>query len=309
LIHHTSLCGREVAEAAPTTAIAAALLRSASLQVCEPTDALANFRRPSGWASDLGCGSTGFHTDDAYIAVGRRNPSHAAVVRLWMPLANFTSDHFRFATLNVSQAARGERASAGLGDLHGTSYLKDELLHRSGVLDQPGQVVEAEGLRPGDIFAFAGETPHTATTLNCHQPEASGCLRLILSFSGDNAAFMGGRSTGLIPLHDNQTEGERPRGVQFPTVFPDARAAAWEWSPLEPTPRTILASFWFAIATGSRSFAGFAMRKQLVYVLRVTWFTLWNVWDHPDGSISLVQHFGGFVGSALLSLLRRFSTQ
>lgn len=284
LVHHTSKCGREIAEAAPTTAIAAALLRSGSLQVCEPTDALANFRRPTGsWVTGLidGCGTTGFHTDDAYIAVGRRDASRAAVVRLWMPLAPFTSAHFRFATLNESKASRSAREAAGLSTLNGTSYLKNEQLTRSGVLEAEGQVIQAAGMRPGDILAFAGETAHIASAIDCGAVGAGGCLRLILSFSGDNAAFVGGRSTGLIPLHDNQTEGARPQGVQFPTVHPDARAEAWEWAPLLPSPQTLISSFWFAIRTGARSFAGFSARKQLVYVARVAWFTLGNFWEHP----------------------------
>jgi len=297
LIHHTSVCGREVAESAPTTAIAAALLRSSSLQVCEPTDALANFRRPSGWAAELGCGTTGFHTDDAYIPVGRRDGSRAAVVRLWMPLAAFGAEHFRFATLNESKAARAERVDAGLEGLNGTSYRKNALLDASGVLGRPGQLLEGGGMKPGDILAFAGETAHTATALDCTNPAAGSCLRLILSFSGDNAAFVGGRSTGLIPLRDNQSEGALPRGVQFPTVYPSARSQPWEWEPLQPSLRTIAASLWFALSTGASSFAGFAVRKQLVYVLRVTWFTLGNAWDFPSAQqpegLSLTRHFGG----------------
>ena len=42
LVHHTSLCGRQIAEAAPTNHLAAALLRSSTLRICEPTDALGN---------------------------------------------------------------------------------------------------------------------------------------------------------------------------------------------------------------------------------------------------------------------------
>jgi hypothetical protein len=298
LLHHTSVCGRELAESAPTTAIAAALLRSTTLQVCEPTEGLANFRKPSGWfATSLGisqtCGTTGFHTDDAYIPVGRRDPSRAAVVRLWMPLTNFTSRHFRFAALNESSAARAERAAAGLEALHGTSYRKDALLEDSGVLSRPGQVLEAGEMRPGDILAFSGETAHSATALDCDDPSVGGCLRLILSFSGDNAVFVGGRSTGLIPLHDNQTEGERPGGVQFPTVFPDATAAPWEWQPLEPSVHTLAAAIWFALSSGTQSFTGYSWRKQLVYIVRVGWYTVVNVWDHPEGALSLVGHFGG----------------
>ena len=226
LVHHTSLCGRQIAEAAPTTRIAAELMGSSTVVVCEPTDALGNFRRPppDTWSGLVdGCGTTGFHTDDAYIPVRRRDARRAAVVRLWMPLAPFTDAHFRFAALNESAAAKAERAAAGTAPLFGTSYKRAELLDGSGVLDRPGQVIEAGAMQPGDVFAFAGETPHTATAIDCEAVAAGGCLRLILSFAGDNSAFISGRHTGLIPLHDNQTDGAAPHGVQFPRVVPTAR--------------------------------------------------------------------------------------
>ena len=119
-MHHTSVCGRQIAEAAPTTAIAASLLRTSTLRVCEPSDALGNFRAPpaaGAWGGLVsGCGSTGFHTDDKYIPVRRMDPSgRAAVVRLWMPLAPFAASHFRFATLNLSEPQRlARREAAGL---------------------------------------------------------------------------------------------------------------------------------------------------------------------------------------------------
>ena len=311
LVHHTSTCGKQIAEAAPTTRIAAELLRSPTLRVCEPSDALGNFRRPAAgtWMGLVeGCGTTGFHTDDAYIPVRRRDPERAAVVRLWMPLAPFTAAHFRFATLNESQRARAERAAAGNEELHGTSYSRDERLAQSGVLSQPGQVVEGGDLQPGDIFAFAGETAHTAAALDCHNPAAHGCLRLILSFVGDNALFVSGRSTGLIPLHDNQTDGAPPQGVQFPAIFPELMP--WEWQPLRPSLSTLGASLWYAMRAGAGSFAGFSPSKQATYVLRVSWFASpWtNFWDYPAGeegaglshgaagttrSLSLARHFGG----------------
>ena len=55
--------------------------------------------------------------------------------------------------------------------------------------------------------AFAGETPHVATAHDCERPEAGGCLRLILSYVGDNGEYVAGRHTGLIPLHDNHDAG------------------------------------------------------------------------------------------------------
>ena len=64
LVHHTSTCGKQIAEAAPTTRIAAELLRSPTLRVCEPSDALGNFRRPAPgtWGGLVeGCGTTGEH--------------------------------------------------------------------------------------------------------------------------------------------------------------------------------------------------------------------------------------------------------
>lgn len=320
LVHHTSVCGRQIAEAAPTTHIATELLRSASLRVCEPSDALGNFRRPVegtwGGLVESGCGTTGFHTDDAYIPVRRRDADRPAVARLWMPLVPFSGRHFRFATLNQSAAARAARAAAGNDDLHGTSYARDEQLAASGILSEPGQVIEGDGLVPGDIFAFAGETPHIATALDCDSNEAHGCLRLILSFAGDNALFVGGRSTGLIPLHDNQTDGQPPRGVQFPEVFPDMPPD--DWLPLRPSVATLGASLWYAMRAGAGSFAGFSPAKQATYIMRVAWFAApWtNFWDYPDVGdatatdadgagaaarprrtqpLSLARHFGGAV--------------
>lgn len=306
LVHHTSTCGRQIAVAAPTTRIAAKLLGSPTLRVCEPSAALGNFRRPAAgtWGGLVdGCGTTGFHTDDAYIPVRRRNPERAAVVRLWVPLAPFTTDHFRFAALNESRAARSERAAAGNGDLYGTSYSRDEKLAQSGILTQPGQVLEGSNLQPGDVFAFASETAHTAEALDCHNPEAHGCLRLILSFAGDNAIFVSDRSAGMIPLHDNQTDGNPLQGVQFPTVFPEPTPG--EWQPLRPSIPTLAASLWHAVRAGVGSFAGFSLGKQTGYLLRVSWFAApWsNFWDYIDFgrdqatpklcSLSLTRHFGG----------------
>ena len=62
--------------------------------------------------------------------------------------------------------------------------------------------------------------PHVAEAADCAAPAAGACLRLILSFAGDNARYAGGRAAGLIPLRDNQTTGAPLRGSQFPTVWP-----------------------------------------------------------------------------------------
>ena len=137
--------------------------------------------------------------------------------------------------------------------------------------------------------------------------------------------FVAGRSTGLIPLHDNQTDGEPPHGVQFPQVLPES--TPWEWEPLRPSLPTLAASLFYAMRAGAGSFVGFAPRKQLAYVMRVAWFAApWtNYWDYPaadaehdseqqqqqqqaaDGNaraahrpLSLARHFGG-------ALLRRLS--
>ena len=134
-------------------------------------------------------------------------------------------------------------------------------------------------------IAFSAEAPHVATALDCDGAGAGHCLRLILSFSGDNAAFDGGRQTGLIPLHDNQTDGSPPHGVQFPRILPNISAAADEgdWQPLRPRLGTLGASLVHALRTGAASFAGFSYRKQAVYVARVAWFCVpWNSWwDYP----------------------------
>ena len=324
LVHHTSQCGRQIAEAAPTTAIAAALLGSASLRVCEPTDALANFHQSVWWGLD-GCGTTGYHTDDAYIPVRRRDPTKAAIVRLWMPLARFSSSrHFLFATLNESALKREERARHGVAPLNGTQYATHQRLVRSGVLNHDGQVIKAEEYVPGDILAFAGETPHTAEALDC-SPAAGHCLRLILSFAGDNALFTEGRKTGLIPVLDNQTHGAPLNGRQFPTAFPLTDDVRWEWDGgFRPSVSTLVGSFAFALRAGSASFSGSSIREALRYVARTAYFAsplsgyALGLWDTPGPGegpfpeapisqqtskreISLLRHFGGILVGGMLA--------
>ena len=161
LVHHTSACGREVAEAAPTTALAAALLRTSRLRVAEPTDALGNLRHTSSFAD--GCGTTGYHTDDAYMPVARADPGRAAVVRLWMPLADFGPQHFHFATLNDSAPSRAARAAAGVV-LNGTNYARHAALVASGLAEAQELSAGALGVRRGDVFAFAATTPQRSQT-------------------------------------------------------------------------------------------------------------------------------------------------
>ena len=61
----------------------------------------------------------------------------------------------------------------------------------------------------------------------------------------------------IIPLHDNQTDGEPLHGRQFPRVFPNRSSveSAWEWEPLRPSLRTLLACFVHAVSAGAASFA------------------------------------------------------
>ena len=313
LVHHTSVCGRQIAEVAPTTAIAAKLLRTSRLRVCEPTDALGNFHGSVWWGRD-GCGTTGFHTDDAYIPVARRDASKAAIVRLWIPLARFsTSKHMLFATLNESESKRAERAAlSGVVSLNGTKYALHERLLQSKVLEKEGQVIKPEEYMPGDILAFAGEVPHTAEAIDC-SPQVGHCLRLILSFSGDNAVYTRGRKTGLIPLHDNQTVGKAPQGKQFPTVWPMSDETDWEWEPLRPSPSTLLESFVFAVRAGSSSFTGSSLGEAMRYVARVSWFAspvsgyALGLWDAPPPAATAAAAAGG-VGKREVSLLRHFGT-
>ena len=284
LLHHTSQCGREVAEFGPTSAIAAALLRSTTLRVAEPTDALGNFESHVWWGLDT-CGTTGFHTDDKYIPIRRANESRAAMVRLWIPLASFGGANMRFAALNMSAERVAERAAAGLSALNGTSYAAHSHIEASGVLELEGQVIGGGEFALGDVFAFAGETPHEAAAKNC--AEADSCLRLILSFAGDNALYVGGRNTGLLPLGDNQTDGLPPQGSQFPPVLPSMRNGAsgdlrWEWAmPLAPRLTTILGSLYNAAVSGGASFVGASARESARYLARVCWFVIPDVWSVP----------------------------
>lgn len=300
LVHTTSKCGRQIAEASPTTAIAAGLLRTGSLRVCEPNIALGNFRQ-SVWGGLGGCGTTGYHTDDPYIPVSRLDPERPAVVRLWIPLASFRDDQFHFSTLNTSEPWMAERASIG-ATLNGTRYHKHELLEKSGKLALEGHVISASrhGLQPGDVLAYVGETPHLAQARNC--TFAGSCLRVILSYAGSNAVYTSRRETGLIPLHDNQTLGAEPQGVQFPTAWASAgsfKFGGWEWdNPLRPSRATLVRSLWHAASTGSKAFAGQRWQQLAEYTLRVTYFSMLNFWDAPGESgsdfkaLSLARHFG-----------------
>ena len=292
-LHHTSKCGQEIAKVAPTTAISLALLQSQKIQVCEPTDALGNFWS-SVWFGIDGCGTTGYHTDDAYFPIGRKDPAKPAVVRLWIKLAPFSSQHFSFSTLNDSEKSRIHRERAGL-DLFGTSYKKNHLLETSGLLDEPGQVIDGSHLEIGDIFAFAGETPHSATAHDCAGEGGHACLRLILSFAGNNSIFQPNKSAALIPLYDNQSAGEPPQGKQFPTIFGSGRINSWEWETLSPSWTTLSRSWLEAIYSGVTSFSGTSLKHKLRYFCRCAWFTVTNVWSYPvekgEEQLSLSYYF------------------
>jgi len=314
LVHHTSVCGREVAEHAPTSAIAAALLRSTTLRVSEPSDALGNFVNDVWWGMDT-CGTTGFHTDDKYMPIRRADPSRAATVRLWIPLASFGGQHMRFAALNMSSASVAERAVAGVDPLNGTSYAAHEQLEASGVLAREGQVIGGGEFAPGDVFAFSADTPHVAEAKDC--AKADSCLRLILSFAGDNALYVRGRNTGLLPLHDNQTDGEAPRGTQFPAVLPSMRdeegALSWEWrTPLRPTLSTLAGSLYHAAVSGGGSFVGASAWESWRYLARVGWFAVPDFWSAPLALLDVrYVSFWSFPrsdgGADELDLLRHFA--
>ena len=94
-------------------------------------------------------------------------------------------------------------------------------LIESGVLELAGHVIDGgeSGVQPGDIFAFAGETPHIAEARDCGR-DAGGCLRLILSFAGDNARYVSGRRTSLLPMAGDHVDGDALHGPTFPEVDP-----------------------------------------------------------------------------------------
>jgi len=314
-LHHTSKCGRQLAGVAPTTAMAAELLDSRTLRVAEPTEALANFRSPGdelpmpgvptfAFPSTQidGCGSTAWHRDDKYFSLDRRDSTMPAVVRFWIPLVPFTPAQLSFQALNCSLDKMAERRRASF-DIQGTDF---GLHHRfesqliKGAF--PGHVIDggADGpLRPGDVFAFAGETPHLAQARNCSAHGA--CLRLILSFAGDNAIIAHGRNTGLIPLQENQTVGAAPQGMQYPSAIPFDEAS-WEWQ-LCPSTWQLVRSFWWSVKAGFAGFWDADLAVTSSYLHRVKAFSIAHtplgLWDAPmangeGGSelVDLMAHFG-----------------
>lgn len=274
MLHHTSVCGREIAESAPTTALAATLLNSSILRVCEPTEALGNFHSCVG-----DCGHTAWHRDDKYFPVERVDPTRANVVRFWIPVVDFTPKQLRFQALNNSLEKQAERAAAGMA-IEGTDFAFHDRLEASGILKN--HIIDGGelGLKRGDIVAFAGETPHIAQQIDCTEHRA--CLRLILSFSGDNSQYVSGRWTSLLPLHGNQTVGQAPQGQQFPQVFPSVEQDSWEWKPFRPTYYDVAQSVWFASVAGMKSFYGYDQKQAWDYIMRVARFSRDNVWDKPS---------------------------
>jgi hypothetical protein len=119
LLHHTSECGKELARSAPTTTIAASLLGSKTLRVCEPSEALMNFAAGE-------TGHTAWHRDDAYMAVktveaavsendavNEHSTPAPGVVRLWIPLMDMGPERMRFLALNNSVEAQAARSARG----------------------------------------------------------------------------------------------------------------------------------------------------------------------------------------------------
>lgn len=319
-LHHTSKCGREIAEAGPTTQIAATLLGSSTLRVAEPTEALGNFRTAGDTLPDNptvppwrkmsvvggtldGCGSTAWHRDDKYFALKRRRPERPAVARFWIPLVPFTPEHLSFAALNISAGSVAERLARGF-DIQGTDFglhARFEAARARGMF--AGHVIDGgpQGYAPGDVFAFSEETPHLAQAGPSPCSTASNCLRLILSFAGDNAVVVAGRNTGFIPLQENQTVGEPPQGAQYPQVYPAFDTEGWEWD-LRPTWLQLVRSAGWSASAGVGGFMGADAGVAASYLRRVGTFaasgTILGVWDAPTGggdgftTLNLWDHFG-----------------
>ena len=98
---------------------------------------------------------------------------------------------------------------------------------------------------PRRRLAFAATTPHVAEARDCAAPAAGACLRLILSFAGDNARYAGGRAAGLIPRQPDHRRGAARR--PFPTVWPEMAADEWA-APFRPGARTAAAAIADAVA-------------------------------------------------------------
>ena len=130
---------------------------------------------------------------------------------------------------------------------------------------------------------------------------ASNCLRLILSFAGDNAVVVAGRNTGFIPLQENQTVGEPPQGAQYPQVYPAFDTEGWEWD-LRPTWLQLVRSAGWSASAGVGGFMGADAGVAASYLRRVGTFaasgTILGVWDAPTGggdgftTLNLWDHFG-----------------
>ena len=286
-MHQTSRCGREIAVAAPTTHIAAALLpESKSLFIIEPSEVIANTNE------DGGCGEgahTGWHTDEVYMGVRRINPKRASVIRLWMPLARFDSRHMQISVLNNSAEARAARAAHNVS-LVGTNYETSERLERAdgGKLVQ-SQLLDTSSIGRGDVIVFDDEAPHLAIPHNCSR-HAGHCLRLILAFgSGDNALFAADRKTTMLPIGDNQTDGQRPAGPIYPTIYPHTRS--WEWeveegedpgARFQPSARAIFTSIYAAMTNGPAAFKGSSWIMPLRYFWRVVVWAIECFWGYGE---------------------------
>lgn len=297
LLHHTSHCGREVAVFSPAATLAAALLGSTEVRVCEPTEALMSHDLINDDKNKSDSGHTAWHRDDVYIPVKRRDESHAAVVRFWIPLMAMTPSEFRFEALNNSLQSQEERAARNL-TVQGTNFGHHTRVEEHGADLFARHTITASSFQAGDIVAFAGETPHIAEAKRCGNVS---CARIILSFSGDNSEYVADRYTSLLPLHSNQTVGLNVRGAQFPKVYPTIDPE--EWEPLRPSYREIAGAIYNALYAGSTSFSGTSSADAMKYVRRVSRAIRLGIWAVPsfDGK-------GRGTGLRLLDLKAHFAT-
>jgi len=263
-LHHTSICGKEIALSAPTTLLAAQLLQSNTVRVCEPSEAILNYASENS-------GHSSWHQDGVYMPFEKKDPGKRAIVRFWIPLLSYEENEMRFQALNNSESCQQERNF----DVLGADFLLHEQIERDEAKILPRQILEPR-YRPGSIIAFAGDTPHYAEALNCDHHT---CPRLILSFSGDNAMYTSGKHTGLLPINDNQTDGLGLQGIQFPQVYPEK--IDWEWEPLTPTYGEICRVTFDSFQAGSKAFVGVKLSVVKDYVYRVVVPLFGGMWAIP----------------------------
>jgi hypothetical protein len=214
------------------------------------------------------------------MGVKRQDPKRASLIRLWVPLAQFDSRHFQIGALNSSVEARAERAAHN-ATLIGTNYVTSERLEKAaGGALLAKQMLDTSTIGRADVIAFDDESPHFAAAYNCSHA-AGHCLRLILAFaSGDNALFSTDRKPTMLPVSDNQTDGVRPEGTSFPTIYPHVRA--WEWEPLRPSASAIFSSIHHGMKNGPAAFVGWDWSKKSSYYWRVNYGIFKCFWGYGD---------------------------